>query len=240
MIQMPGNVRNLKQSDSALMLSFAAGDLGGFKLLYRRHSQAVYRFFYFGTNGDETLTSELFLDVWITVVRGRVRYTNEITFTDWLYHSAWARLHDHLRLHPLDNKFDHTLSPTHGLKVKGLKNKDSKESTVVSLEPRASLEQTDCSIGSAESELKKETDTPGSQHTDGGCKSVSDEDSVLLSCVSNLIPEHKEVVLLRFCFSMNNQEIADFLDIGKSVIERTCREAVVLLRAQLNSNKAAN
>ncbi|OED43643.1 hypothetical protein AB833_03305 [Chromatiales bacterium (ex Bugula neritina AB1)] len=88
------------QSDSALMLSFAAGDSNGFDLLYRRHKDSVYKFLYFGSAGDKLLASELFQDVWMTVVRGRTRYNVEIQFTDWLHHISWARLYDHLRLHP--------------------------------------------------------------------------------------------------------------------------------------------
>ena len=205
------------------MLSFAAGDLEGFELLYRRHSQAVYRFFYFGTNGDEALASELFQDVWVTVVRGRVRYTNEITFTDWLYHSAWARLHDHLRLHSLDQQFDRKPPYT----------KNGKESNVVRLESRIQAECAD----SRESENKQpvnEAAEPTTPQKDNEVSINNDED--LLSCVSRMIPEHKEVVMLRFCFSMNNQEIADFLDVSRAVVDRTSRDAIRLLRAQTNSN----
>ena len=110
---MSGNAKNLRESDSALMMSFAAGDCEGFEVLYRRYSGAIYRFFYFGTHGDKSLAIELFQDVWMTVIRGRARYTNEINFVDWLYHSAWARLHDHLRLHTLEPvSYTHLTLPT--------------------------------------------------------------------------------------------------------------------------------
>jgi len=37
----------------------------------------------------------------MTVVRGRARFTIDINFIDWLRHVCWARLYDHLRLHPV-------------------------------------------------------------------------------------------------------------------------------------------
>jgi len=202
------------------MLSYAAGDLEGFELLYRRHSQSIYRFFYFGTHGDKSLSAELYEDVWLTVVRGRARYTNEITFTDWLYHSAWARLHDHLRIHPLSDHIagDHALAD------------NSVQSCVVSISDFRKREQA-------------ETNSVLSQTIDSQktvVESAADEESAgvtLLGSISQLSPEHKEVVLLRFCFSMNNQEISDFLDVNKSVVDKTVKEAVKVLRSDVDTAK---
>ena len=222
MIQMLGNARNLKQSDSALMLSFAAGDQEGFEVLYRRHSASVYRFFYFGTHGDELLAAELFEDVWVTVVRGRVRYTNEITFTDWLYHSAWARLHDHLRLHLLDRNIDDT---------------DNVESSVVSIDAFRPQTQKDA-LTDETSDIGNNTDTQNSEfedQTEPAGEKHQPSNAALLTCISEMSPEHKEVVLLRFCFSMNNQEIADFLDVGKSLVDRAYGEAVKMIRSDLDT-----
>jgi len=205
---MLGNARNLKQSDSALMLSFAAGDQEGFEVLYRRHSASVYRFFYFGTHGDELLA--------------RVRYTNEITFTDWLYHSAWARLHDHLRLHLLDRTID---------------DSDNMESSVVSLDAFRPQPQKD-SLAGEKSDIGGNTDTQNSECEDQAeltNEKHTPANAALLACISEMNPEHKEVVLLRFCFSMNNQEIADFLDVGKSLVDRAYGEAVKMIRNDLDT-----
>lgn len=201
----------MQESDSALMMSFAAGEGEGFELLYRRHSASIYRFFYFGTHADQSLTADLFYDVWMTVVRGRARYTLDINFTDWLYHSAWARLHDHLRLHALDREIDN-LKPV------------VRESTVVSLAEFVSgKDATDAS--------EPVTDVITQ-------KPESEEDSSLVEAIKNLNPEQKEVVLLRFCFSMSSPDIAEFIDVSKSTVDRISREASSLLRQNVTVTSA--
>jgi len=205
---MLGNARTLKESDNALMLSFAAGDAEGFELLYKRHCTPIYRFFYFGTHGNSALTAELFEDVWLTVVRGRVRYTNEINFSEWLYHAAWARLHDHLRLHPLD---DLLAIP--------------RESTVLKFSSDKDVDTTD-SDEASDNYTEHSSDVQP-------VKNPERTNDALLACICKLSPEQKEVMLLRFCLVMNAQEIADFLDVGKPTVERICREATVLLRQEL-------
>jgi len=146
-------------------------------VLYRRHSASVYRFFYFGTHGDELLAAELFEDVWMTVVRGRVRYTNEITFTDWLYHSAWARLHDHLRLHLLDRTID---------------DSDNMESSVVSLDAFRPQPQKD-SLAGEKSDIGGNTDTQNSECEDQAeltNEKHTSANAALLACISEMNPEH--------------------------------------------------
>lgn len=91
---------SIDQSDSALMLGYTSGDAEAFAVLYRRHKESVYRFLFYGTFGDSQLAAELFQDVWMTIVRGRSRFTCEMDFADWLHHITWARLSDHLRLRP--------------------------------------------------------------------------------------------------------------------------------------------
>ncbi len=226
-----GNAKNLKESDCALMLSFAAGDGDGFDLLYQRHSEAVYRFFYFGTHGDVSLASELFQDVWMTVVRGRARYTNEINFTDWLYHSAWARLHDHLRLHPLERKGEATQ-----------KKSTQQKSSVVSLESYRKTEGQKTELSSAEP-MTAEPQSPKPnveellvEQDEVADKAEASADTILVKCIENMSPEHKEVVLLRFCFSMSLQDISDFLDVGLQTVEICFREAVKIVRDELSKS----
>ena len=208
---MLGNAKNFNDSDSALMLSFAAGDGEGFDLLYRRHGESVYRFFYFGTHGDESLAAELFQDVWMTVVRGRARYTNEINFTDWLYHSAWARLHDHIRLHPL---------------VESEQIKSQRHSTVVRLDAYRETEtetaEHTVEAGVEESAAKLPMDVVATGDVKGN--------AALVRSVENMTPEHKEVILLRYCFSMSLQDISEFLDVSKTTVDRCFREAVKVVR----------
>ncbi len=176
-----------EHSDSALMLSYRSGDPHGFEILYERHKASVYRFFYFGTGGDAVLAGELFQDVWMTMVRGRKRYHKEISFTEWLHHVAWARLYDHIRLHPQaeqqsdgnDNDAEDNELP----------------SNVVALQPKASAADAD-----------------------------------LIAQLKALTDEHREIVLLRYCFKMSFSEIAHFLDVARSSVNRLHREALVCLR----------
>ena len=187
---------SLDNSDSALMLSYSAGDKEGFDVLYRRHKTSVFRFFYFGTEGDETLAGELFQDVWMTIVRGRKRYTKDIRFADWLRHIAWARLYDHLRLHPSYH-----------------------------------LEKRQLSAGSEDTLQQDLPPNVVSMYPNGvpvDFNSMSDEQ--LLGQLKSLSDDHREIVLLRFCLRMDFNEIAQFLDVARSSVNRLHREAVVRLR----------
>ncbi len=218
LMQSLSNVKNLRDSDSALMMSFAAGDCEGFEVLYRRYSASIYRFFYFGTHADQALTAELFYDVWMTVARGRARYTNDINFTDWLYHSAWARLHDHLRLHSLDREIDN-LKPV------------NRESTVVNMADFVSDSAKSDEKGSV-ADISSDTPEVDARKflSDDSLPESSLPDSSLIAAITNLNPEQKEVVLLRYCFSMSNPDIAEFIDVSKSTVDRITREASSLLR----------
>ncbi len=196
------------------MMSFAAGDPEGFDLLYKRHSASVYRFFYFGTHADKVLAAELFHDVWMTVVRGRLRYTHDINFCDWLHHSAWARLHDHLRLHSLDRDPDNLRSV-------------SRDSTVVTMADF--LANNEPSKTAAATQSTVSIDTPVVEKTNNHPLI----DHPLIEVIKIMSAEQKEVVLLRFCFSMSNQDIAEFIDVSKSTVDRIAREASILLRQKV-------
>lgn len=173
------------------MLSYSAGESEGFAALYERHKISVYRFFYFGSDGDEGLAGELFQDVWMTVVRGRKRFTKDICFSDWLRHIAWARLYDHLRLH----------------------------SSRLSEFPVAA-EQTDF------------PENVVAIHPNGLALSFDAlSDAQLLHQLKSLTDDHREIVLLRYCFRMDFNEIARFLDVARSSVNRLHKEAVVCLRS---------
>ena len=210
-------VRNLKESDSALMLSFAAGDQEGFELLYRRYSASVYRFFFYGTQGNEPLSAELFQDVWMTVVRGRVRYSTDINFVDWLFHSAWARLHDHLRLHPIDDDG----------------NDAGQRSSVVRMDTFAKRSSDDAALADANDENDELSAAEVKMKLDVDTQVIAEESEnrhSLLRSIKNLSSEHTEIVLLRYCFSMDSSDIAEFLDIRKDSVDRLVRDAVKCLR----------
>lgn len=210
-------VRNLKESDSALMLSFAAGDQEGFELLYRRYSASVYRFFFYGTQGNEPLSAELFQDVWMTVVRGRVRYSTDINFVDWLFHSAWARLHDHLRLHPIDDDG----------------NDAGQRSSVVRMDTFAKKGSDNAALADANDGNDELSEAEVKMKMDVGAQVTAEESGnrhSLLRSIKNLSSEHTEIVLLRYCFSMDSSDIAEFLDIRKDSVDRLVRDAVKCLR----------
>lgn len=209
-------VRKLKESDSALMLSFAAGDEAGFELLYRRYSAAVYRFFFYGTQGNEPLCAELFQDVWMTVVRGRVRYSSDINFVDWLFHSAWARLHDHLRLHPIDDEYD-VGQRSSVVRIDAFSKKDVDNTSL------ADADEENDELLAAEVKTKFEVDAQA-------VTAESESRHSLLRGIKNLNSEHTEIVLLRYCFSMDAQDIAQFLDIKKDAVDKLVRDAVKCLR----------
>lgn len=138
-----------------------------------------------------------------------------------MYHSAWARLHDHLRLHLLDKAVDDETDPV--------------QSSVVSI--NAGRDQSGSDV--TEDNVSDHTNNIDQQGADVDARTDKNKEkcvpanAVLLECISQMNPEHKEVVLLRFCFSMNNQEIADFLDVNKNVVDRAYSEAVKVIRSDL-------
>ncbi|MDE2406724.1 MAG: RNA polymerase sigma factor [Xanthomonadaceae bacterium] len=83
-------------SDEALMLAYAAGDVGAFERLYARHRQKLYRHLLRQLR-DNALADELFQDVWQRVIAARGSWTPDAGFATWLYTIAHHRLGDHWR-----------------------------------------------------------------------------------------------------------------------------------------------
>lgn len=77
------------------MSAYAAGDAGAFELLYRRHKDALYR--YFLRHVDAADAAELFQDVWKHLIGSRRRYRPSAAFSAWLFTMAHHRLMDHFR-----------------------------------------------------------------------------------------------------------------------------------------------
>lgn len=78
------------------MLAWAAGDAGAFERLYRRHKDALYRYFVRHITPPD-LAGEAFQDVWQKVIQARDRYRPDAPFAAWLYTLAHHRLMDHYR-----------------------------------------------------------------------------------------------------------------------------------------------
>jgi RNA polymerase sigma factor (sigma-70 family) len=83
-------------TDEALMLRFAGGDVRAFEELYRRHELKVWR--YLQRNlGNRAISDELMQDVWFAVARAAAGYRPSARFTTWLLTLAHNRLVDALR-----------------------------------------------------------------------------------------------------------------------------------------------
>jgi RNA polymerase sigma-70 factor (ECF subfamily) len=83
-------------SDEALMLAYRAGDGHAFQTLYARHRGGLYRFL-LRQCGAAAIAEELFQDVWLNLIRARLRYAPEARFATYLYRIAHNRLIDHYR-----------------------------------------------------------------------------------------------------------------------------------------------
>ena len=86
----------MEDSDEALMLRYAAGELGAFDVLYGRHELAVWRFV-FRSVKVQAEADDLLQDVWFAVARNAARYEVKAKFRTWLFTLAHHRLVDHLR-----------------------------------------------------------------------------------------------------------------------------------------------
>jgi RNA polymerase sigma-70 factor (ECF subfamily) len=86
-----------KETDEALMLSYAAGAAAAFSTLYARHKGGVYRYM-LRHCGNSGVAEDLFQEVWTNAIRARGGYAPTAKFTTWLYTLAHNRLVDHWRV----------------------------------------------------------------------------------------------------------------------------------------------
>ena len=83
-------------SDEALMLSFAAGKVTAFEVLYDRHCKSIWRYFY--RNGvDAAQAEDLAQDVWLAAINHAASYEVRSKLTTWLFTMAHHKLVDHWR-----------------------------------------------------------------------------------------------------------------------------------------------
>jgi RNA polymerase sigma-70 factor (ECF subfamily) len=101
------SVSRERPDDGQLMLRYGAGDAAAFEELYARHRGPLWRFVLRNLR-DETLTADVFQEIWARVIAHRQRYAPTAKFTTWLYRIAhnccvdhWRRTNRALRLeHP--------------------------------------------------------------------------------------------------------------------------------------------
>jgi RNA polymerase sigma factor (sigma-70 family) len=84
------------ESDEALMLRYAGGEVRAFEELYRRHEMKVWRFLYRSV-ADQASADELMQEVWIAVIASVERYRPTARFTTWLFTLAHHELVDRHR-----------------------------------------------------------------------------------------------------------------------------------------------
>ena len=78
------------------MLKYRRGDAAAFEVLYQRHKGGVFRYIVRQCH-NESLSEELFQDVWMNLINARQRYEIKARFTTWLYQIARNRVIDHFR-----------------------------------------------------------------------------------------------------------------------------------------------
>jgi RNA polymerase sigma-70 factor (ECF subfamily) len=84
-------------SDEALMLAFAAGNLAAFDTLYARHRPGLYAFVARQLFGQGVAVDDVFQETWLAVTRARAGYRPSAKFRTWLFQIARNRAIDLLR-----------------------------------------------------------------------------------------------------------------------------------------------
>lgn len=82
--------------DSALMLRYQEGDTAAFEELYRRHSDALYRYF-LRLGSDSAIAEDLYQEAWSKIIRARESYRPTAKFTTYLYRVAHNCFIDYVR-----------------------------------------------------------------------------------------------------------------------------------------------
>jgi len=91
-----GAMSDEEASDATLLGRYAAGEVGAFERLYRRHERRIWRYLERHL-GERALAEELMQEVWFTVAREAPRWRPTAKFTTWLFTLAHHRLIDTVR-----------------------------------------------------------------------------------------------------------------------------------------------
>lgn len=85
-----------RTDDSALMLAYAAGDVGAFEQLYLRHKDALYRYL-LRQSGNAAIAEDVAQEVWAKVIAARDRYRPDAKFSTFLFRVARNAFIDDVR-----------------------------------------------------------------------------------------------------------------------------------------------
>ena len=78
------------------MLAYAGGDASSFEALFQRHRRPLFTFLLHNL-GDRAAAEDLFQEIFLRLVRGRVGYRPTGSFRSWLFRIAHNALTDHRR-----------------------------------------------------------------------------------------------------------------------------------------------
>ena len=95
---MPGPAVQDRETDEALMLRYAAGDIAAFDTLYGRHALGAWRYLLRSVR-DQAVADDLLQDVWFALVRQASSYQPTARFKTWLFTMAHHRMVDYFRTH---------------------------------------------------------------------------------------------------------------------------------------------
>ena len=84
------------ETDEALMLAFARGNMNAFEQLYDRHETGVWRFV-FRSVQNQAVADDLVQELWFAVARTAASYEPTAKFKTWLFTMARNRVIDHTR-----------------------------------------------------------------------------------------------------------------------------------------------
>lgn len=83
-------------TDEALMLAFARGNMNAFEQLYDRHETGVWRFVFRNVQ-NQAVADDLTQELWFAVARVAATYEPTAKFKTWLFTMARNRVIDHSR-----------------------------------------------------------------------------------------------------------------------------------------------
>jgi RNA polymerase sigma factor (sigma-70 family) len=83
-------------SDNELMGEVRSGDLDKLGLLFERHKDALFGYFYRNTHSTET-SEDLVQSVFLRILKYRARFSGDGKFTTWMYHIAHNVHTDHYK-----------------------------------------------------------------------------------------------------------------------------------------------